>query len=389
MAQVAAALKVFVDGARKIEPEIVVGDIEVLARDQPISAYTDFLDAYESATGAKLPFFHLDIDYGIPDWAERAHALEEAVRARGVPFGVIYDGHFDDGTDAQWTQHAAETFAVLEGQLGGHPEDILFQSWNQRPWYNLPEDQADTFTHLLDRYFGTRTGLTVSLGATSAQGTLTGGGPGASVTLTLTPLDGPGDVGELSVSGSVPADPRVTMALLQVDCGSCTGAVDIDLYRESFVAGGGPNLVPNPDFSGGLASWFFGGAGTATVVPSDQGSGSMLHLVATAGQTFGLNSGSFAVTPGASYAADFTLRVPPAYAGGGYVTAIFLGGDGKEITRSSQKLATTTRTVAVTPGVGGAFQTNLAAASGSRRRVDASYPGDAQRWPAFATATSP
>jgi hypothetical protein len=387
--QVATALKEFRDAARAIEPELVVGDIECLCDNAPVSAFTDFMDAYATAAGAKLPFFHLDIDYARADWPARSRDLEDAARARGIDFGVIYDGRYADGSDAEWNGHAADTFAILEGQLGGKPEHVLFQSWESFPVHNLPEDQADTFTHLIDRYFGTRTALTVSLGATKAQGTLTGGASGASIALTLTPLDGAGDVGDLVATGTVPAGATKALCGVRVntECNGCAGASDVAIYRASYVEGSGSNLVPNPDFASGLTSWGSSGTGSVMVAPSDQGGGNLLHLLATASQSIQLNGGMFTVTPGASYTVDFTARVSPASVGSGDLVLIFLG-PSAEITRVSLPLAPVPLSRVATTAADGTFQADLPAASG-KRRLDASYAGDALRWPAFASATSP
>ena len=43
-------------------------------------------------------------------------------------------------------------FETYQGENGGQPDFVLFQSWEPYPQYCLPESDSTTFTGVLDAY---------------------------------------------------------------------------------------------------------------------------------------------------------------------------------------------------------------------------------------------
>jgi hypothetical protein len=134
-------------------PEIIVGDTEPLWADfDSVGLYSDWLDTFARVNGYGLPFFHLDVDWGRPDWSTAAGELEAASRARGIDFGIFYIGNWDDFSDRAWISLAGERVKAYEQEARGNPDHVLFQSWHDHPDRSLPESEPWTFTSLINTY---------------------------------------------------------------------------------------------------------------------------------------------------------------------------------------------------------------------------------------------
>lgn len=158
---------------RAVFPDVIVGDIEPLpalyVTPDWLDHYLAWIDAWQATTGAPFAFFHFDVAPGA-DWRPWDTALRIALAARGIPYGVIYNG--TQTTDVAWIS-AAEGFFTLRELYGSPPPDqVIFQSWNPNPSHVLPETDSGAFTYLIDRYFRTRTLLTATLGAGAISGDL-------------------------------------------------------------------------------------------------------------------------------------------------------------------------------------------------------------------------
>ena len=64
----------FQQSIREIFPDIIFGD-DVTAR-LDVGEIARWVEAYRSVVGEDLGFVHLDIDYGIPNWAAKAVDIE-------------------------------------------------------------------------------------------------------------------------------------------------------------------------------------------------------------------------------------------------------------------------------------------------------------------------
>ena len=158
--RVASGVADFVRTLRTVTPDVMVGDVEPMWANVSASDLGAWMDAYREAAGEPFEFFHLDADWGLADWPERALAATKEAQARGIPVGLIYNGG-DAGSDKAWNDAAFERIETYEGRLGGRPDQIVFQSWTDHPDHVLPESDPTTFTGLLSAYFGDRSALSV------------------------------------------------------------------------------------------------------------------------------------------------------------------------------------------------------------------------------------
>lgn len=391
--KVAEEVADYVRGIKTIFPNVIVGLIEPLWAGVHVDTYKYWLQTYHAVAGSHLSFFHLDCDFSRPDWADAAKELEDFVHDLGIPFGMIYFGNYDDTTDREWLGHAEERMVAYEIQAGGRPDHVIFQSWHDHPDYVLPETDPNTFTHMVNRYFRTRTTLTLpsqlsSNGSLQASGILTdsSGLPvsGAVVELSVTPLDGPGVFGEYTISGIVPSNATQANVGFRVntEC-SCAGTSDFVLYEARYIEHNETvNRVPNADFSQGLRDWGFWGTGTVRLEPNDRGAGRMLHVTATYGQPVAINSAHYPVKVGATYSLTFAARVSPASVGSGYFAIFFLT-QSTEVTRSGIPLKPAAVISTATTNEKGAFQSTLSGLPPAKLVLEVSCAGDDQYMPAY------
>ncbi len=378
-----------VEAVRSVFPNVVIGSVETANLDP--DAVASWLDAYRAALGEDLGYFHLDVNFTIPDWAARAKQIQDVVHARGVEFGIIYTGDEGDTTDAAWLARAEERAVEYEVVAGGRPDQVVFQSWQRHPETLLPETQAGTFTNLIARYLRPRTTLSVQLDGGSATGRLTAadgtGVADAVVELSAHPTGGAGVPGTYLIKGVVPEGATQADVGLRVntEC-DCSGPAELALDGVSYVqANDSGDRVPNGTFSAGFDGWGAWGSGAYDLVGA--GAAAAVHITAAAGQDVGLNSGSFAVSAGATFTVTFKATVAPASAGHGYFDVVFLAGD-TEVTRFKVDLAAADLSLGqVQTDAEGRFQVDLASLPAGSLEVHAWYPGDDSRWPSIATAT--
>jgi len=154
--EVASEVGQYVQLVHPIYPNTAVGDVEPIIA----SAYTpDVVTAmgqwhatYQTVTGARFPFFFADIDFSNPEWPSLVKSLESAVKLASMQFGIIYIGDQTDTSDAEWSGKVVSRFQTYQGETGGQPDYVLFQSWEPHPQFCLPETDPTTFTGVLDAY---------------------------------------------------------------------------------------------------------------------------------------------------------------------------------------------------------------------------------------------
>jgi hypothetical protein len=380
--RVAEEVAAFVAMLREVDPDIVVGDIEPAWAGPEIGAdeIAVWLDAYEEAAGEPLGFFHLDVDWARPGWPEVAREIEDVVRSRNVPFGIIYNGGDDTGSDAEWVQLSAERAHTFEQEWGGRPDHVVLQSWHFHPQRVLPEDDLTTFTGLVGRYLGPRTVVEAEVGDGVVEGRVvtTEGDPipGAVVAVTAQPLDGARQM--LVIEGVVPEDAELGEVGIRINTeGAGPGLADLRIYQVGYSEADEPgNRVPDPDF-GYLSQFDIDGV---DVVASDSGDGTMLSLTADPGREINLGSERFSVSPGARYRFAVEAAVPEGSADAGYAGVVFLAG--AELERHTVRLAPIAETVGtVTADEEGRFRVAVSELALGRHRIVASYPGDLGSWP--------
>jgi hypothetical protein len=392
-AAVASEIGVYLGTFRSFFPHVAAGDIEPLTAG--LAPLESWLATYRRVVGRRLAFFHLDVQFENGVWPAQATELERFARARDVPFGFIDIGEGD--TDLDFARSAEQRDAAYELEAGGRPDQLVFQSWLDRPDHVLPERRPGSFTWLIDRYFRPRPALTlaVSTSAPTAARTVSGslvtagGRPvaGAKIAVTARMLTGPGTDSTIEISGTVPPGATQAQVGLRVntECG-CSGASDVILSGASYHEGPGGNLVPNPDFAQGLTGWDV--AGTAVQLESaPSGSGSRVHVLARAGEQVSVNSSQFPVTAGARFVAAFATRVAPISRGSGYYTVIFER-EGVEFDRRIAAFEPASWTISTRTGPSGRFTGTVPDLPPGRRHVEARFGGSALLFPAYASRTS-
>jgi hypothetical protein len=139
----------------QVFPAAKIADIE------PVGGYpgnylagdlTEWLAAYQSASGAPFAFVGLDVVKMQPTWQAQFDVATATLRQAGMPIGIIYNGTPQDPTDAAWIADAKNQIRLNESKLGAKPSRAIFQSWTDRPQKILPETAPDSFTSLVKYY---------------------------------------------------------------------------------------------------------------------------------------------------------------------------------------------------------------------------------------------
>ena len=157
--QVAERVDAYVKVMQAEFPGVLIGDTEPLTGSASGPEYQRWLDIYRQVNGYDLAFLHLDIDWSRPGWSAEVAQAEAYGREIGVPVGLIYTGNGFDPSDEAWLSIAGERVKQHELETGANPQQVLFQSWNDKPDHALPESETYTFTGFIRAYFDDRAEL--------------------------------------------------------------------------------------------------------------------------------------------------------------------------------------------------------------------------------------
>ena len=139
---------------KRIFPDVKIGDVEPIGQWASAVALmrdtTDWLDAFKRANGQNLAFIHADVGWDT-SWLNIALSLRKEAAARGIRFGIIYNGNDLAKTDAEWSSEAVSHFKAFEDHAG-RPDDVVFQSWVAHPSRSLPEIADDALTGIVRQY---------------------------------------------------------------------------------------------------------------------------------------------------------------------------------------------------------------------------------------------
>jgi len=141
---------------KSVYPDAEIGDVEPIINSAyppgVVAAMAEWHQAYRVVTGEPFPFFFADIEFANPAWPYLVLQLEQETHQLGMKFGIIYIGDPADLTDAEWAAKTISRFYIFQGDSGGQPDYVLFQSWEPHPQHFLPESDPFTFTGVLDTY---------------------------------------------------------------------------------------------------------------------------------------------------------------------------------------------------------------------------------------------
>ena len=393
--RVAEGVRFFVQRMRKTFPGVPVGSIEPIWQ-VPNTTPEDmaaWLDTYEEVAGEPFAFLHMDPDWNRPDWAEVAKQIEEVADERGVPFGILYNGGLEATSEA-WLATMMDHVFEYEVAMGGTPQHVVFQSWVDQPDHVLPEDDPGAFTSILNRYFGDRTRIELSLetGAEAPSGvrvrvSTEDGEPiaGEPVTVGIRPLSGA--VQTHMTSGTVPEGATTAVVVVRVNAEDATpGPSDVALVDVGYEeASDGVNRVPNADFRHGLRSWEAYGDHLGDVAVRSLGDGRKeVAFSATPDQTIFFDGTQFDVTAGAAYEFTADLSVSEGSIGTATVAVVFL--NGTEISRDSIRFEPLSEELdPIETSTDGSVVVPIEDLSPGRYLFDARYAGDLSRWPSRGT----
>jgi glucose/arabinose dehydrogenase len=384
----------FVEGVRALFPGIPIGVVE---NDHLSPAQADaWMAAWEAVVGEPFAFYHLDVDWGARStWTGPARQVESFARARNIPFGIIYNGLFNDSSNQQWIERAVQHMGRYESEGGGRPDHVIFQSWHRYPNRVLPETDPTAMTSLINRYFGQRTDVAITVDAanTTAQVTLTTGGQpvvGAPVELTATPVDGPGIEQTFTIAGVVPAQATHAVVGFRVNqecgCGG-TGPSYFSLYQVTYAQQGASNL-PQP-FGSTLPPYYIQGT-PSSVVQFVSTSPRHIRVEAPGSQPALLNSGliNLGSSPaGKPFTSTFRAKVDPRTQHYGYFTVVFLRYQNNaysEVNRFRTTIQPQPIALSGTTGDTGVATIPLASLPPARVELSGRYAGGGAYWPAYA-----
>ena len=357
---------------KTIFPNVKVGDIEPLPqRSQAdwIGTLIQWAAEFESAVGAPLAFFHADLDW-VQSWEGDVSRLAKEFGARGINFGIIYDGNPGDPSDEAWTRNAEVHFDAVEGRLGIIPDQAILQTWMVHPTHMLPETTPGTMTNLVDRYARMRTTLKIQSQDGRLVGTLSdrAGHPLSAAPISIMAAED-GHSGALTIresSGTVPqtAHSALLGLRLNTEC-DCSGSGEVGIGTISYADDGGGEAqrrLMNANATGGTNG--------------DSRPEAPTQFVATPSKPIVLNSQSFPVSPGQTYRLKVPMRATSSAADAGYVSLVFLGPDGKEVRRDKIAISQgASRRAIVSTDRNGSFQyggkPNI-----QPEAIEAVFPGD-------------
>lgn len=373
-----------VSNLRDLFGDIPVGTIEGVwtvtePRDMEI-----WLDSFQARAGEPFAFLHLDPDWTRPDLSEVVRGIEAVADARGVPFGILYNGGLERDNVA-WMNAMMDHAAELEVRNGVTPQHVSFQTWVNWPDRALPEDDLGALTSGVVRYVGQRIELTIE---PTAEGLvvraldLDGRGVPGVVLRASGTSNGP-TTGSQSISGQVPAGVTEALVLVRANVENATpGTAAATLLDVSFTTDAGIDLVPNGAFDAGTTSWGVYGSHPDGVAPATVASDRGLGVRAAADQTILIDGDRFPVIAGTSYDFSVAYQLEAGASADAVVVAVELVGN----SRVSLYLGPVPVDLGelVTGPDGEAFIPS-AALGDDMVAVEVSTPGSLVHWPARAT----
>ncbi|MDR3615936.1 MAG: hypothetical protein P4L53_20425 [Candidatus Obscuribacterales bacterium] len=367
---------------RKYFPDVQVGDVEPIDNCQiQTKELTQWFDAFETATGTGLAFFHTDLVWS--DIAmQRLGPLSRQLAQRRIPMGIIYNADDTGTSDQSWEQSAVSHFTKIESLLNIHPDQAIIHSWVDYPGQVLPEGQPGTLTHVAFRYLRPLPQVKASRESNIISGQLTTpqGQPMPNCRIRIDAVDSAGVMRPVwrNITGTVPAQATTAVMGIRINiegAKSCAGkgraTIGVLQYKEpetgkQFSVPPLQDAKPQSDRS----LWPWPGIGTTFTIDSEK--------------TTVANLKTIAVTPGAKFVLASPMAASANAEKSGYATVIFMDAKQKGLLRrmlwfepSIDTLGTTTT------DANGKFQFAIPdAVARSQFEIRVCYPGSQAMRPA-------
>ena len=377
-------------------PDVQVGDIEPIVGESAgtrpglIERYREGIRLFRALTGRPLASFTADVSPQRPGAVDQLIALRKMLAEENVPFGIIYIGGGAD-TDHIWVNSVARNMAIAEGALG-RPDIAIFQSWNPRPLRLLPDNDPDIFTSIINRYFGVRTKLSVSVANSVLTGRLmsTDNRPVSSsgVSVTLRYRSTIGKMATYTVNAHAPDSANGAVLAIRINThddvpgSAALGISSLTLkHADESVRFG----FATPEEAG---RWTWLDHADKTANAWAKARNSELDVVEQPTQTLALNSPEVPINADDACSLEVNAAIPYAAMKSGYFALVFMK-DHHEVTRAIIPFAPPLIALgAVNTGRDGRFRLDLPSSGGPKAtgvHIDAQYEGDLGHWPAFAS----
>ncbi|MBV9562415.1 MAG: M56 family metallopeptidase [Bradyrhizobium sp.] len=351
-------------------PRAQIGTSELVDESTPwIDELVKWTEAYQQTTGEPLAFFYADVAWSHPSMRNLL-PLGNALAARHIPFGIIYNADEAAHSDAVWTDNTRQHIAEIESALGVHPDVAIFRSSAGSPSRVLPETQPLTLTNLASQYLLARPSLTLTRQSNTLSGRMVDaqGLPVATADLTIEAIDVAGsmDLVERHLAGTVPPGAATAAVGIQANLSQacmCAGSVDasVGVLRYDETSTGRHEDVPP-----------FPPAAEAESPP-------IRAMEFFPGHPINLTFKSFPVTPGATYDLAIPLAVSASGERAAYAVLMFADSSGKSLRWDRLWFRPSERSLGVVvTGADGRFRIELppgVVAAGSEIR--AYFPGGA------------
>jgi hypothetical protein len=306
--------------------------------------------------------------------------VRDVAREQHLSFGIIYDGNPREPSGAEWLKHAEDHMALAEATLG-KPDTAIFQTWHPYPRKLLPEQDADAFTHIINRYFRPRTVLTTSLlgGAVTGKLLTDKGQPvgNARIDLTAKAPSESGVMETLSGTGTVP--PGTTAVVLSVRANEVGWPSSFDVRTMEFKieTKDGWSAVRAFQDDSAFAGW--GGLGVPNRIILREGA---LCVNANGGQMLELNSPRIPLAgTGQPYTFSVRAQIPAAAENSGCFGVFFLN----EVTELNRLIipfrSPSTSVGTATTKADGCWSFSLPTEQ-EKMQIEVHYAGDDEHWPA-------
>jgi len=150
---------------QQVSPNVVIGDIEpfpaITSQPNWQNEYAAWMQAFSAASGQKLAFLHVDINWRggtggqrPADWQQSLREITSFAETHRLSIGIIYNANMTPAisSDKAWLDNAAQNIAQVEGKMGIIPAQAVFHSWDKFPRRSITEEAGLGEDYLVKYY---------------------------------------------------------------------------------------------------------------------------------------------------------------------------------------------------------------------------------------------